>query len=104
MIESTTEISSLEGTSPQETASTSAHRVPNTLIADYGREREREKIYSVTTAYVTGWVIYMELHAVCLFIYSLFNDYISVLDRVASSDVEYTSFRHLKFGIVVGLV
>ena len=39
MIESTTEIS-LEGTSPRETASTSAHRVPNTLIADYGREKK----------------------------------------------------------------
>ena len=35
----------MEGTSPLETASTSAHRVPNTLIADYGREREREKVY-----------------------------------------------------------
>ena len=34
VIESTTEISSLEGTSPRETASTSAHRVPNNLIAD----------------------------------------------------------------------
>jgi len=40
VIESTTEISSLEGTSPRETASTSAHRVPNTLIDDYGRERK----------------------------------------------------------------
>ena len=40
VIESTTEISSLEGTSPRETVSTSAHRVPNTLIADYGRERK----------------------------------------------------------------
>ena len=40
MIESTTEISSLEGTSPRETASTSARRVPNTLIADYGREKK----------------------------------------------------------------
>ena len=39
MIESTTEISSLEGTSPRQTASTSAHRVPNTLIADYGRKK-----------------------------------------------------------------
>ena len=38
LIESTTEISSLEGTSPRETASTSAHRVPSNLIADYGRK------------------------------------------------------------------
>ena len=44
MIESTTEISSLEGTSPRETASTSAHRVPNTLIADYGREKNASQI------------------------------------------------------------
>ena len=42
MIESTTEISSLEGTSPRDTASTSAHTVPNILIADYGREREKK--------------------------------------------------------------
>jgi len=41
VIESTTEISSLEGTSPREAACTSAHRVPNTLIADYGRERKK---------------------------------------------------------------
>jgi len=40
--ESTTEISLLEGTSPRETASTSAYRVPNTLIADYGREKKIE--------------------------------------------------------------
>ena len=40
VIESTTEISSLEETSPRETASTSAHRVPNNLIADYGREKK----------------------------------------------------------------
>jgi len=40
MIESTTEISSLEGTSPRETASTSAHRVPNNLTADYGRQKK----------------------------------------------------------------
>ena len=39
MIESTTEIPSLEGTSPRETASTSAHRVPNILITDYGRKK-----------------------------------------------------------------
>ena len=39
LIESTTEISSLEGTSPRETASTSAHREPNTLIADYGEKK-----------------------------------------------------------------
>ena len=43
MIESTREISSLEETSPRETASTSAHRVPNTLIADYGREKKKIK-------------------------------------------------------------
>ena len=41
MIESTTEIPSLEGTSPRETASTSAHRVPNTLIADYGKRKRK---------------------------------------------------------------
>jgi len=41
VIESTTEISSLEGTSPRQTASTSAHTVLNILIADYGREREK---------------------------------------------------------------
>ena len=40
VIESTTEISSLEVNSPRETASTSAHRVPNNLIADYGREKK----------------------------------------------------------------
>ena len=40
VFESTTEISSLEGTSPRETDSTSAHRVSNTLIADYGREKK----------------------------------------------------------------
>ena len=40
MIESTTEIYSLEGTSPRETVSTSVHRVPNTLIADYRREEK----------------------------------------------------------------
>ena len=44
MIESTTDISSLEGTSPRQTASTSADRVPNTVIADYGREREKKKV------------------------------------------------------------
>jgi len=42
VIESTTEISSLEGTSPRQTASTSAHRVPNTLTADYGRRRRKK--------------------------------------------------------------
>ena len=47
VIESTTEISSLEGTSPRETASTSAHRLPNNLIPDYGREGE--KIYKHVT-------------------------------------------------------
>ena len=46
VIESTTEISSLEGTSPRQTASTSARRVPNTLIADYGREREKRTLYN----------------------------------------------------------
>ena len=45
--ESTTEISSLEGTSPRETASTSAHRVPNTLIADYGRKEKNSIIIRV---------------------------------------------------------
>ena len=40
MIESTTEISSLEGTSPRQTASISAHTVSNTLFADYGREKK----------------------------------------------------------------
>ena len=44
VIESTTEISSLEGTSLRETASTSAHRVPSSLIADYGRERQKKII------------------------------------------------------------
>jgi len=44
----------------------------------------------------------MELHAICLFICSFFNDCISDLDRVASSDVEDTSFRHLNFGVVKG--
>ena len=41
---------------------------------------------------------------VCLFIWSLFNDCVSDLDRVASSDVDDALFRHLKFGVVVGLV
>ena len=50
MIESTTEISSLEGTSPRETASTSAHRVSNTLIAAYGREKK----YLVDATLKTG--------------------------------------------------
>jgi hypothetical protein len=43
MIESTTEISSLEGTSPRQLASTSAHRLPSILIADYGRKKEKNK-------------------------------------------------------------
>ena len=54
VIESTTEISSLEGTSRRETASTSAHRVPNTLIADYGKEREEKGITFHLVYDVTG--------------------------------------------------
>jgi len=42
--------------------------------------------------------------AVCLFICSLFSDWFSDLDRVASSDVDGASFRHLNFGVVVGFV
>ena len=38
-IASTKEISSLEGTSPRETASTSAHRIPSNLIDDYGEKK-----------------------------------------------------------------
>jgi len=46
VIDSTREIFSLEGTSPRETASTSARRVPSTLIADYGRKKKvLEHIY-----------------------------------------------------------
>jgi len=41
--------------------------------------------------------------AVCLFICSLFNECISDLDRVVSSDADDASFRHLNFGVVVGL-
>jgi len=55
VIESKTEISSLEGTSPRETATTSARRVPNTLIADYGREK-KIYIYIFYAGILKKWV------------------------------------------------
>jgi len=68
VIESTTEISSLEGTSSRQTVSTSAHRVPNNLIADYGREK---KIVIYGTAYLIHFIRVARTHAhthICMYI------------------------------------